>query len=68
MPRDELLPSEPRIYGHYKHQLDVGKYIVEAAERCRRIQGNSGLDPLFLDTLYRTVEMRRCLGVHGYIV
>src|SRR6202521_205616 len=46
---DELLASEPRVHGHDEHQVELRQNVVQAVERRRRVEHQTGAAARVLD-------------------
>ena len=61
---DEGLTSEARVHRHHQHVIEIAGDFLEHADRGRRIDGDAGLCPEFLDVLNGAMEMREHFEVN----
>ena len=63
--RNEALAAESRVHGHDEHHVNDVEHVLDAFERCCRIDGNGGLDSEFCNLVQQTVEVVCGFGVHA---
>ena len=62
---DEFLTAEAGIYRHDKNHVQIEKNVLNVVERRSRIQGCTGFDPEFPDSLNHPVQVDGCLRMYA---